>query len=62
MSASNFSAFLATTIRKIATHEVNKNSTMYQAEANPSGWRQLGMYMTGSVGGPDTGDDLTVVP
>lgn len=63
MSASNFSSFLATTIRKMSTNEINRYSTMSQAEANPSGWRQLGMYMTGSVGGPPSDDsDTTVGP
>lgn len=59
MSASNFSSFLATTIRKMSTNEINRFSTMRQAEVNPSGWRQLGMYMTGSIGGPQT-DDATI--
>lgn len=52
MGASNFSAFLATTIRKAATNEINRYSTMMQAQVNPSGWRQMGMYMTGGIGGP----------
>lgn len=47
---SNLSSIMSKYIGKMSNIEVNRYGSMQQAIENTSGWRHLGMYVTGGYG------------